>query len=183
MKFYENHTERISFPMTSQWRHCSSHCSTQWKQELVEYLLDHILGLKNNGSSPQWAFHPFDELAPLRSQNNYGNTVLLVAASDGSIKMVKLLLRHDVGLLEVKNNRGETPLFKAAAFGMTEVVSFLASKVKDMGANLRRHDTTPILHIAVLGRYFGNVLHMALNIYAFLNIVTVFPITTKTKMF
>ncbi|PON91307.1 Transmembrane protein [Trema orientale] len=159
-KFYENHNEMVSFPMTvggDTVLHIAAHSG---KTEFVKELINEILGLKSKGSSPQQGFPLFDELAPLRRQNEYGNTVLHEAASGGHLKMVELLLGHDAGLLEVKNNRGETPLFRAAAFGRTKVVRFLASKVQDMGSHRRRYDTTTILHIAVLGRYFETALEL-----------------------
>lgn len=64
-------------------------------------------------------------------------------------------------LLQIMNNRGETALFRAAAFGRTKMVRFLCSKIKNRDVHRRRHDSTSILHIAVLGKYFETASQLA----------------------
>lgn len=58
-------------------------------------------------------------------------------------------------LIEMKNDLGETPLFRAAAFGRTKLERTFLSKVKNMESHRRRKDTSTILYIAFLGKYFG----------------------------
>ncbi|KAG6778460.1 hypothetical protein POTOM_014795 [Populus tomentosa] len=103
----------------------------------------------------------------------YGNNAVHEAAATGNVEMAKILLNFDRDLhcrttndgqqnedcsddlLQIMNNRGETALFRAAAFGRTKMVRFLCSKIMNKGVHRRRHDSTSILHIAVLGKYFG----------------------------
>lgn len=149
-KFYDENKEYVTASLTVSGDTALHIAVHSGDAELVKSLLNEILfGGKDD---------PFlRELAPLRRKNEYGNTALHEAASGGHLEMVKLLLNCDEKLLEVKNNSGETPLFRAAAFGQTKVVRFLTLKVEDMGTHRRRDDSTSILHVAVLGKYFGNV--------------------------
>lgn len=63
---------------------------------------------------------------------------------------------RDNELLKVKNDRGESALFRAAAFGKTNVVSYLARRVRCWDVHVRRNDGTSILHVAILGGHMGN---------------------------
>ncbi|XP_024023196.1 ankyrin repeat-containing protein ITN1 [Morus notabilis] len=157
--FYELHKEFVTASLTvtgDTALHIAVHSGNT---QLVRSLLNQILGDDKGNESP--LFHSFiEELAPLRRKNEYGDTALHEAASRGHLEIVKLLLDRDEELLKVKNNRGETPLFRAAAFGQTKVVRFLASRVDDMRTHRRRDDSTSILHIAVLGRYFETAVEL-----------------------
>ncbi|XP_062088267.1 protein ACCELERATED CELL DEATH 6-like isoform X2 [Humulus lupulus] len=162
-EFYKErkeHYQMIILPMTISGDtvlHIAAHSGNT---KFVKSLLDDNFDLPNINPSLDWRRFYASDIFPI--QNEYGNTVLHEAASGGHIKMVKVLLRYEggAGLLEVKNERGETPLFRAAAFGRTEVVRILASKVEDMEAHRRRADSTTILHIAVLGRYFETAVEL-----------------------
>ncbi|XP_031262361.1 uncharacterized protein LOC116120542 isoform X2 [Pistacia vera] len=65
------------------------------------------------------------------NKNEYGDTPLHVAAANGNLEAVKLLVEYDKDLSHDINDEGETPLFKAAAYGRTKVVKYLASESLD----------------------------------------------------
>lgn len=116
-------------------------------------LLDFLLQIVKSESD----FMMATKETPFRITNNYGQTALHEAAGPGSVTAAALLLSYDENLLSVQSESGETALFRAAAFGRTKFIKYLASKIKgDVGPpHLRRKDDTPILHIAILGRFFG----------------------------
>ncbi|CAK7351549.1 unnamed protein product [Dovyalis caffra] len=158
-RFYKQDPEVAGFPLTvtkDTVLHIAVHSNDP---KLLKYLLDIAL--------------PFT----YKVTDVYGNNALHEAAATGNVEMAKILLNFDREhnssttdgqqnessvneLLEIKNNRGETALFRAAAFGRTKMVRFLCSKIKNKAAHRRRDDSTSILHIAVLGKYFETALQL-----------------------
>ncbi|XP_031262645.1 ankyrin repeat and SOCS box protein 2-like [Pistacia vera] len=59
------------------------------------------------------------------NKNEYRDTPLHVAATNGNLEAVKLLVEYDKDLSHDINDKGEIPLFKAAAYGTTKVVKYL----------------------------------------------------------
>ena len=146
--FYENHNELVRAPLTvtgDTALHFAMHCENTDSLEILLRILK------------ESEFFQPESTPPYQITNGYGHTALHEAAAAGNLEAVKLLLRCDKGLLPIPNNRGETALFRAAAFGRTNVVKFLASEVQVMEPHVMRKDKTSILHIAILGRYFGTV--------------------------
>ncbi|KAJ0082272.1 hypothetical protein Patl1_09865 [Pistacia atlantica] len=88
--------------------------------------LQHLLDIAEDNLMAKYAYS---------EKNEYGDTALHVAASNGNLEAVELLVEYDKKLagrntefLEDRNKEGETPLFKAAAYGRTKVVNYLASE-------------------------------------------------------
>ena len=67
------------------------------------------------------------------------NTALHIAASEGSVEIVQLLVEKKSALLEARNNAEETPLFKAVMMGSEEIVRALILA----GANVKVTKTAP----------------------------------------
>lgn len=154
-RYYEQHPEAAGLPLTvtkDTVLHIAVHSNDK---KLLKHFLD---------NAPPFSYKVTDL---------YGNNAVHEAAATGNVEMAKILLNFDRELhcsttndgqkneycsdelLQIMNNRGETALFRAAAFGRTKMVRFLCSKIKNKDAHRRRHDSTSILHIAVLGKYFG----------------------------
>ncbi|XP_011047004.1 PREDICTED: uncharacterized protein LOC105141473 [Populus euphratica] len=161
-RYYEQHPEAVGFPLTvtkDTVLHIAVHSNDK---KLLKHLLD---------IAPPFSYKVSDI---------YGNNAVHEAAATGNVEMAKILLNFDRELhcstindgqkneycsdelLQITNNRGETALFRAAAFGRTKMVRFLCSKIKNKDVHRRRRDSTSILHIAVLGRYFETASHLAL---------------------
>ncbi|TXG46866.1 hypothetical protein EZV62_026160 [Acer yangbiense] len=105
------------------------------------------------------------------SVNAYGNTVLHEAAICRNYKAVKLLVKSNKELLDMKNDSGETPLYRAAAYGNTKIVKFLISqqgqrvlsferKVQLKGIHRNKKDGASILRAAIQGKHFGTALEL-----------------------
>ncbi|TXG46862.1 hypothetical protein EZV62_026156 [Acer yangbiense] len=62
------------------------------------------------------------------SVNAYGTTVLHEAAICRNYEAVKLLVKKNKELIDMKSDSGETPLFRAAAYGNTKIVRYLISQ-------------------------------------------------------
>ena len=58
-------------------------------------------------------------------------------------------------LLELGNDLGETPIYRAAKYGKLKILKKMANYVVDMEKHFQRKDGTSILHIAIIGQYFG----------------------------
>ncbi|KAK3188526.1 hypothetical protein Dsin_028087 [Dipteronia sinensis] len=105
------------------------------------------------------------------SVNAYGNTVLHEAAICRNYQAVKLLVKKNKELIDMKNNSGETPLFRAAAYGNTKIVKYLISqpgqrvlsfehKVQLKGIHRSKNDGASILRAAIEGKQFGTALEL-----------------------
>ncbi|EXB77018.1 Ankyrin repeat-containing protein [Morus notabilis] len=172
-EFYEQHEEFVTAPLTV-YEDTALHIAVcSGDKKLVEFLLDELL--RDDKESP--IFNPYPELegSPLQKKNAYGDTALHQAVTcednDKGLVIIQLLLDRDQRwreksnhnsatdpdneLLKVKNDRGESALFRAAAFGKTNVVSYLARKVRCWDVHVRRNDSTSILHVAILGGHMG----------------------------
>ena len=71
-----------------------------------------------------------DNGAKIDAKDNFGNTALLKASSNGQMEVVKLLLDKSA-TVDTKNNQDITPLLMAASKGDVEIVKLLLAK----GAN------------------------------------------------
>jgi hypothetical protein len=64
-------------------------------------------------------------------------------------------------IMLMKNKYGEAPLFRAAAFDQTEIVKYLTQQPARIEndelllVHRQRDDYQSIVHVAVLGEYFG----------------------------
>lgn len=153
-RYYEKNPEAAGLPLTvtkDTVLHIAVHSNDK---KLLKHFLD---------NAPPFSYKVTDV---------YGNNAVHEAAATGNVEMAKILLNFDRELycsttndgqkngycsdelLQIMNKRGETALFRAAAFGRTKMVRFLCSKIKNRDVHRRRHDSTSILHIAVLGKYF-----------------------------
>ncbi|KAL9392856.1 hypothetical protein Peur_016776 [Populus x canadensis] len=160
-RYYERHPEAAGLPLTvtkDTVLHIAVHSNDK---KLLKHFLD---------NAPPFSYKVTDL---------YGNNAVHEAAATGNVEMAKILLNFDRELhcsttndgqkneycsdelLQIMNNRGETALFRAAAFGRTKMVRFLCSKIKNKDVHRRRHDSTSILHIAVLGKYFETASQLA----------------------
>ncbi|KAJ1480542.1 ankyrin repeat-containing domain protein, partial [Baffinella frigidus] len=71
-----------------------------------------------------------DEGVPPEAADEFGNTLLLIAAQTGSKRMCKMLLRRGASL-SAQNRRGQTVLHFCYAFRYTELGDYLSSKGAD----------------------------------------------------
>ncbi|KAK1572579.1 hypothetical protein Q3G72_034835 [Acer saccharum] len=105
------------------------------------------------------------------SVNAYGTTVLHEAAICRNYEAVKLLVKKNKELIDMKNDSGETPLFRAAAYGNTKIVRYLISqpgqrvlsferKVQLKGIHRSKKDGASILRMAIQGKHFGTALEL-----------------------
>ncbi|XP_048335663.1 uncharacterized protein LOC112490403 isoform X1 [Ziziphus jujuba] len=152
--FYDKHNELLHTPLTAAGDTALHIAVYIVKTDLLEALLQ-----KLKSESEDFPFN-IEGYSPYQVKNEHGHTPLHLAAAAGNLPALKLLLDYDVELLNVQNNREETALFRAAAFGRTKVVRNLASRIHDKGPHLRRKDSTSILHIAILGKYFETAVEL-----------------------
>ena len=90
--------------------------------------------------------------------NDQGNTPLHVAALIGNVSMCKCIAEKHEELLGVHNIAGETPLFLAAYHGKKDAFLYLfwISDPERRSVYCRRgKDGQTILHVAIVGEYFG----------------------------
>lgn len=88
---------------------------------------------------------------------------LHLAASLGQVDTCKILVEKDMELIGARNNLGETPLFLAAKNGNKRAFYALHPQCPISGLDIRhdlvhcrRNDGNTILHVSILGEYFGN---------------------------
>lgn len=79
-----------------------------------------------------------------------GDTLLMIASYNGSIKTTDMLLRRGAAVDE-RNNRGQTPLAGACFKGYLEVVKLLISHGADINAN-NGMGATPYTFAVMFGR-------------------------------
>ncbi|XP_052111188.1 uncharacterized protein LOC107468075 [Arachis duranensis] len=90
----------------------------------------------------------------LRIQNKRSNTALHLAASMGTIRMVRVIAHADPELVNFRNVDGETPLFLAAFHGRKEAFMFLHYTGTPNYYNCRRSDGDTILHSTIAADNF-----------------------------
>ncbi|RWR75626.1 serine/threonine-protein phosphatase 6 regulatory ankyrin repeat subunit B-like protein [Cinnamomum micranthum f. kanehirae] len=94
-------------------------------------------------------------------RNDRGNNPLHLAASLGQADMCELMVNRDLELIMSRNMEGETPLFLAALHGRKEAFYTLHYKwSSNKGphedfSHCKRNDGNSILHVVILGEYFG----------------------------
>lgn len=104
----------------------------------------------------------------LEVKNERGYTALHFAAAMGNIRMCERIASVDHSLVGVRNNEGETPLFWAVLYGQKQAFLCLHYIIRseptqvsheDAYSYCRRKDHgETILHCAIYGEDFGNVL-------------------------
>lgn len=104
-----------------------------------------------------------DDHAVRKMTNNRNENPLHLAVLLGEAKMCKLLVDKDPELIAARNKDGETPLFLAAKHGKKGAFYALHPKcpikenryIKHDIFHCKRNDGSSILHITILGEYFG----------------------------
>ena len=91
----------------------------------------------------------------LMQVNLRGDTALHEAARFGQRNAAEIMLTKNPNLASSRNDLGETPLYVAAACGKREVFNLLRVHVGDL---IRRNDGGTILHSAVLGEHYSELL-------------------------
>lgn len=66
-------------------------------------------------------------------QNINGNTALCLTAITGNVKIARIMVELNRGLLTICNNSRMTPLYLAALYGKRDMVSYLYSEMKRFG--------------------------------------------------
>ena len=106
-------------------------------------------------------------LEALSQKNDHGNNTFHEVATTNNVEAAKLLVEKLVEangkeqlqeLLDDGNYLGETPVYRAAAHGHTKMAKFLVENVAEdrlQTLHFQRDDRVSILHIAVIGQYFG----------------------------
>lgn len=88
---------------------------------------------------------------PVNLQDHKGNTLLMLAAYNGNLECVKLLISFGA-IVDKKNDRGQTPLAGVCFKGYLEIVKLLVKA----GANIYENNglgTTPIMFASMFGNY------------------------------
>ena len=128
--------------------HYAAHCS---KPSMYEEMLEMVED-------------PSDIQHALRMQDEKGNTPLHEVALTGDVKITAIIVKAGESepgqyepLVGIRNKLGETPVFRAAALGNSNLLKFF---VEDRSIDLRQHfhrtvDNMSILHMAVIGQFFG----------------------------
>ena len=114
-----------------------------------------------------------DRRRALRILNAHGATVMHSLVSCSHVEMVDLLLSYDAEiepeegpLLELKNDIGETPFYRAAKRGNLKLLKKMVNHVTDMEKHFNRDsDDTSILHIAIIGQYFGESITLLISLF------------------
>nr|GEW39760.1 ankyrin repeat-containing domain, PGG domain protein [Tanacetum cinerariifolium] len=65
------------------------------------------------------------EKEDLELQNVNGQTALCLAALAGHVKIAKILVKRNIGLLDIPDSEGMMPLYMAALYGKHEMVKYL----------------------------------------------------------
>ena len=100
----------------------------------------------------------------LRKKNDHQNTLLHEVPYCSNVKMADVVFKFEKDLsspeekplLELINDFGETPVFAAAKYGNLRMLKHMAERVVDLEKHFHREeDKISILHVAVLGQYFG----------------------------
>lgn len=78
------------------------------------------------------------------------NNALMVAASNGHIKLLEQFLEQDKASISRKNNEGHTALYHAAFCGQKDVVVFLLGKSKEFQDEDLKSDCVASLMLAIL---------------------------------
>ncbi|XP_062109132.1 uncharacterized protein LOC133819805 [Humulus lupulus] len=92
--------------------------------------------------------------AALGLENVKGDTPLHLAAARGNLEVcIGIVTAYSEGFT-ARNSKGETPIFLAALYGMNKAFLWLHSTNQDK-MHLKRGNGDTILHVAVLGDYFG----------------------------
>ena len=89
--------------------------------------------------------------ARVNAQNKYGETALMLASANGSLKLVRLLVEHEAKI----NLPGWNPLIYAAWRGHTEVVRYLLGKGAEIDSPALNGITA--LMMAARGGHFETV--------------------------
>ncbi|KAK9067450.1 hypothetical protein SSX86_014779 [Deinandra increscens subsp. villosa] len=72
------------------------------------------------------------DTSDLELQNSNSNTALNLAAAAGNVKMVKILLDKNPGLLTIPGSQQMMPLYMAALFGKHVIVEYLYSRSNEL---------------------------------------------------
>ena len=110
-----------------------------------------LLMIAVRDNHPDMAKRLLDFKARVDSRNKYGETALMLAAANGDLALVKLLVDRGAKI----NLSGWNPLTYAAWRGQTEVVKFLLDKGADIDAAGPSGVTA--LMMAARGGYFDTV--------------------------
>nr|XP_048322769.1 uncharacterized protein LOC125418166 isoform X2 [Ziziphus jujuba var. spinosa] len=159
--FYEKYPERLQAPLTVNGNTAIHIAVFIRDMKLLKSLLQ-ILKSQSEESPPFPILGDKEEEESLfEVKNLHGQTALHLAAADGNLEALNLLLCKDEKLLNIRNDRGETPLFVAASYGKTEAVKYLYRRIKeDKKPHVERKDKTSILHVAILGEYFETAVEL-----------------------
>lgn len=103
--------------------------------------------------------HEHIAMSALEKANMEGNTPLHIAATVGSEKMCRSIVKRSRSraLLSVLNNEGETPFFSAALHGHKDAFLYLASICNRVEGYFysQRNDGDTILHRAISAEHYG----------------------------
>ncbi|KAH7545260.1 hypothetical protein FEM48_Zijuj01G0074800 [Ziziphus jujuba var. spinosa] len=159
--FYQKYPERLQAPLTVNGDTAIHIAVFIRDMKLLKSLLQ-ILKSQSEESPPFPILGDKEEEESLfQVKNLHGQTALHLAAADGNLEALNLLLCKDEKLLNIRNDRGETPLFVAASYGKTEAVKYLYRRIKeDKKPHVERKDKTSILHVAILGEYFETAVEL-----------------------
>ena len=107
-------------------------------------------------------------------KNDRDNNPLHLAASLGKADMCEAMMGRGPELIECRNMDGETPLFLAALHGRKEAFYTLRQKWIDIKKedvsiqHYKRNDGNSILHVTILGEYFGEQCNTPLSFYLYI---------------
>ncbi|CAK9153008.1 unnamed protein product [Ilex paraguariensis] len=122
----------------------------------------HLLAVKGNVAALGnllRADHLLGEM--LLIKNASGNTALHEAARSGQKAVAEIMVTTKPDLVFQRNDMNETPLYLSAAFGKREVFTLLESYNSD--CRIRRHDGSTILHAAIEGERYMQMVPMGLK--------------------
>jgi len=160
LEFFQKHKELLNKQIDLRQKtpfHYAAHCGSP---EMYNKMLSMV--------------DPFEMKYVLRMDDDMGNTPLHEVAFTGEVEMTKSILKKEeetmseefpIPLLQMRNKVGETPVYRAAALGKTDLIKCF---VEELGVDLRDHfhravDRMSILHIAVIGQFFGFSLSYSLS--------------------
>ena len=121
--------------------------------ESAEDIVHRLVELIDKQSERRW-----QTPSALWIPNHRGNTPLHLAALIGNVGMCMCIAGKNEELLDLRNKAGETPLFLAALRGKKDAFLYLhqiCCAERQYEYHRRHRDGQTILHVAIIGEYFG----------------------------